>query len=248
MTYYDYQIYRLVDPRYPVEHEDYVRYVGRTRHHLRTRLNNHWALRDNKGDPKASWLKDLESEGLRPEIQLVETVNLPMCGVTTKEGDWAERHKRVGYNLLNIRHMDRVAFPDEIHDPIKARQELNAATEESRKKTELHTGFAEHIQWRNRGIYDLEQAVLDKIERGEITGPLAETLKKTISEMQPRPPTSIASNLDEMPALKLYVENAEKYGEEFYVKYMGKLSRYEKAKAKEAKEADQQLTAIVEVT
>jgi len=83
------------------------------------------------------------------------------------------------------------------------------------------TFFETYKQESDNRLAQIEQSVLDKVERGEIKGLTAELLKEAIGAGDP-PAISIANDLDNMPALKTYLENVERYGDDHHVFYLGK--------------------------
>lgn len=88
-------IYALIDPI-----TCKVRYIGRTRNSLKTRLNGHYSKCTKRNNHKECWIYSLRAKGLKPKIRL-------LC---IKEG-WEESHiyersciKRAiafGFNLVN---------------------------------------------------------------------------------------------------------------------------------------------------
>lgn len=220
---YNYQIYRLVDKRFPVTHEDYVRYVGRTHQYLRQRLSNHLATRNDPTDAKAAWLRELKSVNFEPEIQLVEVVPAGSTpSASSRERHWIDYHDKVGYNLLNHKKYGDVVFPDEIDDVVKARRDLNSVVKAVKDKAEVHTGYAEHIRRSDVNMEELERRLLERIEQGEFESSLAEKMKEALVAKKPPPPTSFASNLKDMPALRHYLAQVGKHGPDHYVFYLGK--------------------------
>lgn len=77
------RIYALVDPR-----DGLVRYVGKTIQALPWRLQQHRQLARTEHSAKADWLLDLESQGLRPDIRLLE--ELP------DKANWRDAERRWG--------------------------------------------------------------------------------------------------------------------------------------------------------
>lgn len=70
-NYYMIKIYALIDPR-----TNEVKYVGQTVQPLYNRLACHVdkARRNKDKTPKAEWIRDVLSSGLRPSIKLLDTV------------------------------------------------------------------------------------------------------------------------------------------------------------------------------
>ena len=86
-------IYILKDPR-----NEEVRYVGKTSRGLNKRFGQH--MRDKKKNHRCNWIQSLKKEGLKPILELIETV--------VADGDWAEREKywieyyrKLSVNLTN---------------------------------------------------------------------------------------------------------------------------------------------------
>lgn len=85
-------IYKLIDPR-----DGRARYIGATVQTLGARLGGH--IRDarrGKHWPVCSWVRELDAQGLRPTIELVEETLLP-----SRERYWIESLSKSGYDLLN---------------------------------------------------------------------------------------------------------------------------------------------------
>lgn len=70
-------IYGLIDPR-----DGSIRYVGKTTLPLAKRLNRHLAVSKTRRSHSAAWLRSLIRDGLRPEVEVLETV--------PADGDWTE--------------------------------------------------------------------------------------------------------------------------------------------------------------
>jgi hypothetical protein len=85
-------IYGLVDPR-----TDAVRYVGKAAGPKR-RLKEHWVRRSGTG-VKNAWLRELDAEGLRPVMVILEVV--PKSGWRVREADHVSRLEKGGIELLN---------------------------------------------------------------------------------------------------------------------------------------------------
>src|SRR5712692_9840227 len=61
-------IYALIDPR-----DDTVRYVGVTQD-VYFRLHRH--IKDTSKPDKRAWINDLEQQGLSPELEILETIEV----------------------------------------------------------------------------------------------------------------------------------------------------------------------------
>ena len=85
------RIYGLFDPI-----DRSLRYVGRTMHKLKKRLSGHMA--SPSGAPMRGWVRELKANGLRPTIELIETV--PLAGAAAREAYWIERCAPA--DLLNV--------------------------------------------------------------------------------------------------------------------------------------------------
>jgi hypothetical protein len=86
------EIYALIDPR-----TDSVRYVGRTSAGVRRRFYQH--LSDPVGRPKAEWIAELKSLGLRPKVETLE--RCVRAGSIERETYWIAHFS--GPGLLNVR-------------------------------------------------------------------------------------------------------------------------------------------------
>lgn len=87
---------------HPITNE--IRYVGQTRRSLNKRLRDHiGSIRIKEGKkkmlPVAAWANKLKKQGLRPVINLLETVSL--SNLDNREIELIEQYKK-NYNLLNI--------------------------------------------------------------------------------------------------------------------------------------------------
>jgi hypothetical protein len=85
-------IYVLLDPL-----SGAIRYVGGTRKRLNLRLGDH--LADVGRAPRVRWIQDLVSRGLRPDINLVETVESEDSSAA--ESFWILHYRSLGFDLLN---------------------------------------------------------------------------------------------------------------------------------------------------
>lgn len=85
-------IYTLSDPR-----DGRVRYVGQS-YDPKKRLKTHKEKWDNI--PKRLWLKELSSNGLRPVLDVLESVS--DGSHRTREAFWIKHYLDLGYDLLNL--------------------------------------------------------------------------------------------------------------------------------------------------
>lgn len=140
-------IYGLIDPR-----DGQLRYVGKSSSGLR-RPRRHVRLLDEKSY-KANWVRELVSEGLSPEIEVLEehqtAVALPEaecyfiayfrsigCRLTnlTTGGDGAPGHKMsdTGRERLRLRHLGTVLSVD-VREKISLAHKGKRLSEEHRRK------------------------------------------------------------------------------------------------------------------
>lgn len=112
-----YKIYRLVDPRYSLEHCDYVRYVGRTCREPEDRLRGH--IQNSRIAARHCKEEYFNFSSLK--IQLVESVDT-LDESISREHFWIELHQKADYNLLNIALMKGTIFPDGFMDPADIRK------------------------------------------------------------------------------------------------------------------------------
>jgi predicted GIY-YIG superfamily endonuclease len=96
----DYYIYALRDPR-----DDSVRYVGRTKN-LKGRLQQHLY---NKSDgsfvhARREWIQEVRSVGLRPVMEVVETLRAPVdeALISERERRWIFHFFQQGASLTNV--------------------------------------------------------------------------------------------------------------------------------------------------
>lgn len=90
-------IYRLIDPR-----DQRVRYVGKTETRLSRRLAGHIKqAKDGRGGSSAPWILDLLAQGLRPRIEMIETVPVGNAW-PAREKHWIAEYRRQYPDLLNI--------------------------------------------------------------------------------------------------------------------------------------------------
>jgi predicted GIY-YIG superfamily endonuclease len=92
--YIDYYIYRLVDPR-----DSAVHYIGITSD-VKARYRSHRHNRSNNPQ-KIAWIHDLQSQGLKPELEIIEQV----FGETLArkhERDWICSYREQGAPLTNV--------------------------------------------------------------------------------------------------------------------------------------------------
>lgn len=90
------KIYRLVDPR-----DGAVRYIGKTRSTLNKRLHGHLQETRLRRCACGPWINELKSAGLRPKIELVETV-ADGTFWAERECFWIAQYRATGAPLLNI--------------------------------------------------------------------------------------------------------------------------------------------------
>lgn len=87
-------IYTLSDP---ITNE--IRYVGQTKYqNLEKRLDGHLKCRDNTH--RSYWIKSIVKKGLKPKIDLIETVDKEMS--SDSEKFWIMMFKFWGFNLCNL--------------------------------------------------------------------------------------------------------------------------------------------------
>lgn len=86
-------IYVLKDPR-----TDEVRYVGKTSQKLDRRLGQH--LRDKKNNHRCHWIQYLVRDGLKPILDVIETVPAGEDWVE-REMYWIAHYKEIGARLVN---------------------------------------------------------------------------------------------------------------------------------------------------
>lgn len=91
-----YRVYALVDPR-----TGGIRYVGSTAKQLAHRLTDHISSKHGKA-PRHRWIKELHGLGLRPEIRLLQEVEVEVrLHAHWEEQRWIQRLRDDGHNLLN---------------------------------------------------------------------------------------------------------------------------------------------------
>jgi hypothetical protein len=92
------KIYGLFDER-----TDRVRYVGKTQYTVEGRLGNHIKeAMDSLVSPKCDWIRELLAIGLRPYVQVLETVEGTLADLNEAERWWIASLKTGGYDLTNI--------------------------------------------------------------------------------------------------------------------------------------------------
>jgi GIY-YIG catalytic domain len=87
-------IYYLSDPR-----TSQVRYVGKSRDPL-TRLNHHVASRVNYSNPFQRWMAELISNGLQPQLTVLEKI--PENREEDFEAKWILHYRVQGCDLFNV--------------------------------------------------------------------------------------------------------------------------------------------------
>lgn len=96
----DYYIYVLRDPR-----DNGVRYVGRTKN-LKGRLQSHLYKKSDGSfvHARREWIWELRSEGLRPVMEVVETLRAPVdeALVSERERRWIFHFFQQGAPLTNV--------------------------------------------------------------------------------------------------------------------------------------------------
>jgi len=108
------------------------------------------------------------------------------------------------------------------------------------------TFFETYKQESDDKLSKIEQDVFDRIERGEIEGVTADILREAIGSR--KQPAGIADHLDEMPALKHYLQVTEEKGDDWYVFYMGKepsKKKREKVEALKQESAEKMLKSTL---
>lgn len=86
-------IYGVCDPR-----SGELRYVGKTIHLLRDRLNRH--LRDRGQTYRSHWFRQMDRLGLTPDIFEIEVVPSDFCWKETEQF-WITYFRSLGCNLVN---------------------------------------------------------------------------------------------------------------------------------------------------
>jgi len=125
---------------------------------------------------------------------------------------------------------------------------ISAATRPSARKREetLREAFAKYKRDDGTDIEAIERDVLERIERGEIKGVTAQILKDALGDKKPEEP---AFPLDDMPALKHYMDIVKEKGEDWFIYYMGKeptAAKREKVEALKRKAEEARLREIGE--
>lgn len=85
----------LTDPR-----TNEPKYIGQTKQELRIRLNRHVVDRTKSSTYKNNWIIQLKKQGLRPNIELIETV--PVNEWEFWETYWISQFKQWGFRLTNL--------------------------------------------------------------------------------------------------------------------------------------------------
>lgn len=81
---------------HPITNE--IRYVGQTKHNLKTRLMGHLKSKDKTH--RTYWIKSLVNKGLTPKIELIESVSKEKGNEC--EIYWIMMFKSWGFNLCNL--------------------------------------------------------------------------------------------------------------------------------------------------
>jgi hypothetical protein len=81
---------------HPISNE--IRYVGQTKHNLEQRLRGHLKSKDKTH--RTYWIKSLINNGLKPKIELIETVNKEIG--SDSEIFWITMFKSWGFKLCNL--------------------------------------------------------------------------------------------------------------------------------------------------
>jgi hypothetical protein len=96
----DYFIYVLKDPR-----DNCIRYVGQT-NNLKKRLGGHLCDKQNYSfvTTRSKWVFELKEIGLRPEMEVVETLCAPVDRgkINERENRWIFHFFQLGANLTNV--------------------------------------------------------------------------------------------------------------------------------------------------
>ena len=93
------RVYRMRDPL-----TKETRYIGITSQTLTSRLAFH--LRGNDHNPeKQSWITDLGKQGLRPEIEQIDSLYGTKASAEQRERQWVYRYLIQGAILLNQKHI-----------------------------------------------------------------------------------------------------------------------------------------------
>lgn len=87
-------IYGLSDPR-----DSSIRYIGRTKFHLKKRLSKHLGSSDKTH--RSFWIKSLLKEGIRPDIFEIEVV--PLEEHREAERFWIRYFLMIGADLVNCK-------------------------------------------------------------------------------------------------------------------------------------------------
>ena len=163
------QIYRLIDPHYPPMHENYVRYVGRTRGELKVRLAEHNG-HCSSGILEPGWFR-APTFG----IQLVESVNASV-NVTERESYWIMLHKRANYNLLNCYLTHKAVLPEDLGSLTEIRKDIEARMEDVTLVVARHEAKRES----DKRLYVIEQDIYALIETGQVDEESARILLQAI--------------------------------------------------------------------
>ena len=88
-------IYKLIDP-----FTTRVRYIGKTKEDLGIRLYGHIYIAKTEHNEKAKWINSLIDKGVKPIIEIIETVK--ECEWEEKERFYIKKYRKSEKNLLNI--------------------------------------------------------------------------------------------------------------------------------------------------
>jgi hypothetical protein len=101
-------IYGLIDPR-----TNQLRYVGQT-NNLQKRFKEHIYHSELKRSTthKHNWIRGLVSEGLKPDIEVLDVVSLDQSGYW--EGWWMNYMEAIGCNLVNSLKVGQTVVHNEL--------------------------------------------------------------------------------------------------------------------------------------
>lgn len=92
-----YFVYTLIDPR-----SKHIGYVGIT-NNPNLRMQQHLTVRESN-IKKNTWIDDLASEGLKPQMRIVEIVE-SLEDARSLEKQWIQQHSHQDICLVNIQHV-----------------------------------------------------------------------------------------------------------------------------------------------
>ena len=96
-----YTIYKLVDPRYPVDDPRSIRYIGRTSIKLSARLSSHLTNWWEDGGPRSEWFQEMLHAEMRPDIVAIEKVD-SAAEAKERERHWIHHYESLGFELTNV--------------------------------------------------------------------------------------------------------------------------------------------------